>query len=80
VAEEPGSQPDAVQQVGDRPTSYAAACEELDAILADLEEGRADVDALTAHVARARYLLAFCDERLQGARMEVRSVLDELDG
>jgi exodeoxyribonuclease VII small subunit len=70
----------AVPQVGEPPASYGAACDELDAILDDLEDGRADVDALTAQVGRARYLLAFCDARLRGARIEVADVLDEVDG
>jgi exodeoxyribonuclease VII small subunit len=69
-----------VPQVGEPPASYAAACEELDAILEALEDGRADVDALTEQVGRARYLLDVCTRRLDGARMEVRDVLDELDG
>ncbi len=69
-----------VPQVEEAPTSYRSACEELDAILDDLEEGRADIDALTGQVARARYLLAFCTDRLQGARLDVRDVLDEIDG
>jgi exodeoxyribonuclease VII small subunit len=69
-----------VPRVGDTPASYAAACDELDEILADLEQGRADVDALTEQVARARYLLAFCSDRLTGARLQVSDVLDELDG
>jgi exodeoxyribonuclease VII small subunit len=69
-----------VPQVGAAPASYTAACSELDEILADLEQGRADVDALTEQVARARYLLAFCSDRLTGARLQVSDVLDELDG
>ncbi len=72
--------PTAVPQVGDAPASYAAACDELDEILAELEDGRADIDALTTQVGRARSLLAFCEERLQGTRLHVRDVLDELDG
>ncbi len=72
--------PTAVPQFGDAPPSYAAACDELDEILAELEDGRADVDALTRQVGRARSLLAFCEERLQGTRLHVRDVLDELDG
>jgi exodeoxyribonuclease VII small subunit len=67
-------------QVGEPPASYAAACDELDEILGDLEQGRADVDALTAMVARARYLLGFCTDRLTSARLQVSDVLEELDG
>jgi exodeoxyribonuclease VII small subunit len=69
----------AVPQVGEPPESYGAAVAELDEILEALEDGRADVDALTAQVGRARYLLACCEQRLSGARLEVRDVLDELD-
>jgi exodeoxyribonuclease VII small subunit len=69
-----------VTPVGDPPAGYTAACEELDAILAELEGGRADVDELTERVGRARYLLAYCSERLTGARLEVVDVLDELEG
>jgi exodeoxyribonuclease VII small subunit len=69
----------AVPPVGAPPVSYAAACEELDALLEGLEDGRADIDALTEQVGRARYLLAFCDERLRGTRLRVADVLDELD-
>jgi exodeoxyribonuclease VII small subunit len=79
--EQPSGLPAAdVPQVGDAPASYTAACTELDGILAELEQGRADVDALTEQVARARYLLAFCSDRLTGARLQVSDVLDELDG
>jgi exodeoxyribonuclease VII small subunit len=67
-------------QVGEPPASYAAACEELDAILEALEDGRTDVDALTEQVGRARYLLAFCSARLEGARLQVRDVLDDVEG
>jgi len=56
------------------PAGYAEALAELDAILVELEDPDLDVDRLGGQVRRASRLLAFCQERLTAARVEVEAV------
>ena len=57
------------------PESYAAAEAELTAILAALESEQVDVDALSAHVARARELIEWCRARVAAAEVSVTELL-----
>ncbi len=54
---------------------YAEAVAELQKILDELESDDVDVDALTQKVQRAGELIAFCQERLKAAEVEVKKVI-----
>lgn len=64
---------------GEGPT-YAAAVDELEGILAELEDDRLDVDQLAARVARAAELIRLCRERIRATRLEVEQIVADLDG
>jgi exodeoxyribonuclease VII small subunit len=61
----------------DEPT-YAAASEELEQILQDIESGEVDLDLLTEKVERAAALLATCREKLAATEAKVRKVTADL--
>lgn len=58
---------------------YAAALTELDAILTTLEASDVDVDQLAEHVRRAAELIAICRERISGARIQIDTVIADLE-
>lgn len=60
------------------PTGYAEALDELDAILAALEDRDVDVDVLAAKVQRAAVLIAFCRDRIGNARLQIEQVVARL--
>ena len=62
----------------DQPASYAAAVDELDAILAAIERDEVDVDELAKKVGRAVILVQYCRERIAAAEIEVERVVAEL--
>jgi exodeoxyribonuclease VII small subunit len=64
----------------DAQPDYAEALAELEAILAELDDDRLDVDALAEKVARAGDLVALCRDRVAGARLAVEDVVTDLDG
>jgi len=55
--------------------SFAAAMEELERIVTELESDALDVDHLAARVARAAELVELCRERIDGARFAVEEIL-----
>jgi exodeoxyribonuclease VII small subunit len=59
-------------------SGYAAALAELEAILDDLERSDVDVDVLAAKVTRASELIAFCRDRISGARLQIEQVIADL--
>jgi exodeoxyribonuclease VII small subunit len=61
------------------PASYRAAADELEQILADLDDDHLDVDVLAGKVRRAAQLIAFCRSRISSARMEVEQIVADLD-
>lgn len=63
----------------EEPTGYAAALAELDSILRELEASDVDVDRLADRVARAALLIAFCRNRIGGARLQIDSVVAGLE-
>lgn len=65
---------------GGEPAGYAEALAELDDILAELEDPQLDVDRLGGQVRRASQLIAFCKQRIVGARLEVEAVTNGEDG
>ncbi len=58
---------------------YAAAMEELEQILQEIEADDVDVDVLTDRVARAAELIRICRERIAATRTEVERVVAQLD-
>lgn len=58
---------------------YAAAVEELEQILAELESDDVDVDRLADQVKRAADLIELCRGRLDEARVEVTRIVADLD-
>jgi exodeoxyribonuclease VII small subunit len=68
-----------VTAAGEGPT-YAAAVDELEGILAELEDDRLDVDQLAERVARAAELIRLCRERIKATRLEVEQIVADLDG
>jgi exodeoxyribonuclease VII small subunit len=59
-------------------SGYAAALAELESILDDLERSDVDVDVLAAKVTRASELIAFCRDRIGGARLQIEQVIADL--
>lgn len=57
--------------------SYEAAREELENILAELENGETGIDELAAHVRRASELIKLCREKLRSTEKEVQDILQK---
>lgn len=57
---------------------YRDAVEELEAILAKIEDEQVDLDDLSTHVDRAAFLIKTCRDRIQATEMSVRRILDGL--
>mgnify|MGYP001060506548 CR=1 FL=1 len=58
---------------------YAAALNELDAILRELEGSDVDVDHLADRVARAAELITLCRTKISDAQLRIEQVTAELD-
>ena len=58
---------------------YARALAELEQILDELEGDTVDVDRLAERVRRASTLIRWCRGRIAGVRMEVESVVADLE-
>ncbi len=67
----------ATTPVGD--LSYTDACDELDAIIAELDRGVVDVDLLEVRLRRAVEIVEELDRRIRGARDKVSSLLPRLE-
>lgn len=59
--------------------TYASAVEELESILAELDDDSVDVDLLAQRVARAATLIRLCRQRIAATRLEVERIVTELD-
>ncbi|MBR2424578.1 MAG: exodeoxyribonuclease VII small subunit [Tidjanibacter sp.] len=55
----------------DKELTYNQALTELEGILKSFDSGEADIDTLSAQVARATELITFCRERLQKVEKEL---------
>jgi len=58
---------------------YAEALAELEAILAGLEREAVDVDHLAERVQRAATLIRLCRSRVASARLEIETVVADLE-
>ncbi|MEN9649008.1 MAG: exodeoxyribonuclease small subunit [Actinomycetota bacterium] len=59
----------------DETIGYAQALEELESILAELEENDVDVDKLATHVQRASQLIELCRDRIGNAKLKIEGCL-----
>ena len=59
--------------------SYAQATAELDAIIAELDQGQVDVDRLAERFQRATELVEELDRRIRTTRRQVESLAPRLD-
>jgi exodeoxyribonuclease VII small subunit len=59
--------------------SYDKAFEELQTIVAELEEGEIGVDELSEKVKRASELLKICKGKLSSTEEDIQKILKELD-
>lgn len=60
--------------------SYTASFEEIQKILAALEQGDVDVDVLSENVKRAAELIEFCRKRLRETELQVKKVMEKFEG
>jgi exodeoxyribonuclease VII small subunit len=58
--------------------TWAAASEELETILDEIEVGSVDIDVLSEKVERAAELIKTCREKLSGTELRVQKIVDEL--
>ena len=59
--------------------SYAEATAELDAIIAELDQGQVDVDRLAERFRRATELVEELDRRIRATRRQVESLAPRLE-
>lgn len=58
---------------------YAAAMNELEKLLADLEDDALDIDLLATKVERASELIRLCRTRISAARVQVDRIVADLE-
>ena len=59
--------------------NYAEAFEELQQIVAQIEDGEISVDELSEKVKRAAFLISLCKARLSSTELDVNKILKDLD-
>ena len=59
--------------------SYDTAIAEIQQILAEIENNKADIDTLGAKIKRAAELIALCKDKLTKADAEVEKMLERID-
>jgi Exonuclease VII small subunit. len=59
--------------------NYAEAFDELQKIVAEIEEGTISVDELSEKVKRAAYLINICKTKLSSTEEDVKKILNDLD-
>lgn len=59
-------------------TSYTDAARELEGIVAELESGSLDVDAVVVAVARASALVEFCQAKVRSAQARVSDITSKV--
>jgi len=61
------------------PLTYTAAFEELQTIVAEIEDGEITVDELSDKVKRAALLIKICKSKLTETEADVNKILEDLD-
>lgn len=59
--------------------TYKNAVEEIEEILAKIENEELDIDELSEKVKRVSVLIKFCKEKLQNTEKEVENILNDMD-
>lgn len=59
--------------------NYAQAFDELQQIVAEIEEGQISVDELSEKVKRAAFLIKICKAKLSSTEEDVNKILKDLD-
>lgn len=67
------------QSADGEPKGYQEAMAELESLLRDLDSNSVDVDALSAKVTRASFLIDWCNERITSAQMTIDELVAGLD-
>ena len=62
-----------------QPTSYQAAIEELQRIVAEMQSENCSIDNLSEYTVRTLELLKFCKAKLTATDEKLRKILDELE-
>ena len=62
-----------------QPTSYQAAIEELQRIVAEMQSENCSIDNLSTYTARSLELLKVCKAKLTATDSELQKILKELD-
>lgn len=62
-----------------QPTSYQAAIEELQRIVAEMQSENCSIDNLSEYTVRALELLKLCKAKLTATDEKLRKILDELE-
>lgn len=60
-------------------SKYKIAMEEIESIVAKLEDNQLEIDELSANVKRVSELIAFCKSMLQETEQEVENILKSMD-
>ncbi|MEH6304873.1 exodeoxyribonuclease VII small subunit [Olivibacter sp. CPCC 100613] len=63
----------------DNQLSYTSAFEELQQIVAEIEDGEISVDELSDKVKRAALLIKICKSKLTETEADVNKILEDLD-
>ena len=84
MAKKPTTNPSTSEHIGEDAAStseigWAAAMEEIESIVASLEDDSADVDTLSARIERASVLIAACRRRLRTTQLRVYELIEQLD-
>jgi exodeoxyribonuclease VII small subunit len=58
---------------------YSEALEELEDIVAEIEEGKISVDELSTKIERASKLIRLCKAQLKSTEEEVEKILEEME-
>lgn len=64
--------------MNDKP-NYTQAFEELQQIVAEIEDGQISVDELSEKVKRAAYLISICKTKLSSTEEDVNRILKDLE-
>lgn len=57
--------------------TYETSLQELQTIVSELQEGKVNMDDLTAKIRRASALVSYCQEKLRGLEKEIESQFNE---
>jgi exodeoxyribonuclease VII small subunit len=60
------------------PASYEAAYEELEKIALAIDNDEISIDLLSEKVARAAFLVQFCQDKLRKADEDVKKIMDQM--